>query len=191
MLRYRHTRATLRRQALEPWGCAHVASARATLFPERERARAVGAVLTCARMQVSCSFGARGSHVGARPCTEGDGHPAGAVGFHRVWADANQHSGTRARRKRACCASSRERESAHGWRRSDLRTHASQLLVWSSRLARRSTAAHRARRPSRWRSRLPKGMGRLQPARRGARASQARVLRFLPRERERARLSQF
>ena len=38
--------------------------------PERERARTVGAVLICARTQVSCSFGARGSHVGARPCPD-------------------------------------------------------------------------------------------------------------------------
>ena len=170
---------------------AHVASARAAPPPERERARAVGAVRTCARSQVSCSCGARGLHAGARPCTEGGGRPAGAVGFHRVKADSNQRGGARARRKRACCASSRERASARGWRSSDLRTLASQLLVWSTRLARRSTAVHRGGWPSRRRSRLPWSMSRLQPARRGARTSHARVLGLLPRESERARLAQF
>jgi hypothetical protein len=125
---------------------------------ERERARTVGAVLTCARTQVSCSFGARSSHVEAQPCTEGDGRAAGAVGFHGVWTDANQRGPARARRKRACCASSQERASARSWRSSDVRTHASQLLVWSTQLARQSTAVHRGRRPSHWHSGLQEGM---------------------------------
>ena len=96
-------------------GGARARRKRACCASSRERASARGgAVLTCARTQVSCSCGARGWHVGARPCTEGDGRPAGAVGFHRVWADSNQRGGARARRKRACCASSRERASARG-----------------------------------------------------------------------------
>ena len=65
-------------------GRAHVAGARAKPPPERERARAGGAIRTCARSQVSCSCGAPGLHAGARPCTEGGGRPAGAVGFLRV-----------------------------------------------------------------------------------------------------------
>ena len=136
-------------------GRAHVASACATPPPERERARARGAVRTCARSQVCCSCGARGLHAGARPCTEGGGRPAGTVGFLRVRADSNQRGGARARRKRVCYASSRERTSARAWRSSDLRALASQLLVWSTRLARRSTAVHRGGRPSRRHSRLP------------------------------------
>jgi hypothetical protein len=114
-------------------GRAHVASACATPPPERERARARGAVRTCARSQVCCSCGARGLHAEARPCTEGGGRPAGTVGFLRVRADSNQRGGARARRKRACYASSRERASARGWRSADLRALASQLVVWSTR----------------------------------------------------------
>ena len=84
-------------------GRALVASACATPPPERERARARGAVRTCARSQVCCSCGARGLHAEARPCTEGGGRPAGTVGFLRVRADSNQRGGARARRKRVCC----------------------------------------------------------------------------------------
>ena len=94
---------------------ARTSQARVLRFLPRERESA-RAVLTSARTQVSCSFGGRGWHVGARPCTEGDGRPAGAAGFHRVWTDANQHGAARARRKRACCASSPLRESARGLR---------------------------------------------------------------------------
>ena len=94
---------------------AHVASARAALPPERESARGLR-FFTCARTQVSCSFMSRGSYVGARPCTEGDDRSADAVGYHGVWAYSNQRRGARARRKRACCASSSERESARGLR---------------------------------------------------------------------------
>ena len=85
---------------------AHTLQARAALPPERERARAVALLYSCARAQVSCSFGGRGSHVGVRPCTDGESHPAGTVGFHRVRTDSNQRGGARARRKSACCASS-------------------------------------------------------------------------------------
>ena len=42
---------------------------------------------TCARKLL---VGNRGRHVGARPCTEGEGRLAGAVGFHRAGADSNQ-----------------------------------------------------------------------------------------------------
>ena len=72
-----------------------------------------------------------------------------------------------------------------------LRTYASKLLVWRLRLARRSTAVHRGRRPSRWCNGLRFGMDRLELARQRAHTSEARVLRFLLRDRERARLALF
>ena len=78
---------------------------------ERERAR-VCAFFTCAHAQVSCSFGGRGSHVGARPCAEGDGRPAGAVGFRSARSESRQRGAARTLRKRACCASSKERANA-------------------------------------------------------------------------------
>ena len=45
-------------------------------------------------------------HVGARSCTEGERLFAGAVLFHMAWTDHSQRGMARARRKRACCASS-------------------------------------------------------------------------------------
>jgi hypothetical protein len=124
-------------------------------FLRRESERMRLAMFDCARTQVRFSFGGRSWHVGARPCTERDGRPAGAVGFHMVWVNSNQRSGARTRRKRACCSSSQERESARGWRIFDLRTYASKLLVWRPRLARGSTPVHRGNPPSCWRSGLP------------------------------------
>ena len=53
---------------------------------------------------------------------------------------------------------------------------------WKPWLAHRSAAVHRGKGPSRWHSGLPQSMHRLQPARRGARTAQVRVLRLLPRE---------
>ena len=76
---------------------------------ERERARAVAFfhLLTCASKLL---VGGRGWITRARPCTEGEGRLAGAVGFHRAWAEPNQRGAARTRFKHACCASSRERE---------------------------------------------------------------------------------
>ena len=50
--------------------------------------------------------GGRGWHVRARPCNEGEGRLACAVGFCRERTDSNQSGAARARRKRACFASS-------------------------------------------------------------------------------------
>ena len=117
---------------------------------ERESARSGAFFLrTCASKLL---VGGRGWHVGARPCTEGEGRLAGAVGFHRAWTDSNQRGAARARRKRACCASSRERERAVALFLAHMRKSAAR---WRPRLARRSTAVHRGRGPSRWRSGLP------------------------------------
>ena len=52
--------------------------------------------------------GGRGGHVKARLSNEVAGLLAGAVGFNRTWTDLNQRGAARARRKRVCCASSRE-----------------------------------------------------------------------------------
>ena len=76
----------------------------------------------------------------------------------------------------------RERERAR-FAQFDLRMYASKLLVLRPQLARQSTAVHRGRRPSRWRSGISQGTERLQPARHRARTSEARVLCFLLRER--------
>ena len=53
-------------------------------------------------------------------------------------------------------------------------------------LARLRMALHRTRGGFRWCSAPPTGIGQLQPARRGAHAPQARVLRLLPRESQRS-----
>ena len=78
-------------------GRAHVASARAAPPPEGERAVARLRVHT---REFCLLVGNRDWKVGARPCTEGEGRPAGAVGFHETWADSNQGGAARARRKR-------------------------------------------------------------------------------------------
>ena len=71
--------------------------------------------------------GGHGWHVGEWPCTEGEGRLASAVGFHRSWTESNQRGEARIRRKRACCASSRERDRTR-WR-FILRTCVRKLLV--------------------------------------------------------------
>ena len=88
----------------------------------------------------------------------------------------------RARGKRTCCASSPKRGSAVAHKRA---TRASGREVVAA-LARGSTAFHRRRAASRSCSALSQGVERPQPARRGARARQARVLRLLPRESQRS-----
>ena len=84
---------------------AHAASARAAPSPEREHAVERSRVCTLERRLL---VGDRGWHVGARPCTEREGRLAGAVGLSRARTGCNQHAASRARRKRACYASSRE-----------------------------------------------------------------------------------
>ena len=118
----------------------HATSARAALPQERERARVQWRFFSCAHAQISWSLkaareraralapfflahmraskllvGGRGWLVRARPSTEGGGRETGAVGIHEAWADSNQRGAARDRRKRACCALSRERERAR-WR---------------------------------------------------------------------------
>ena len=128
---------------------AHAASARGAPPPERERAVARSRVRTGERR---VPVGGHGWHVGARPCSEGEGRLGGAVGFHRVWTDINQRGAARALRKRAWCASSRERACVGAFACAHTRTPAAR---WRPRLARRSTAVHRGRGSTRWRSGLP------------------------------------
>ena len=130
-------------------------------------------------------IGGRGWQNRARPCTEGEGRLTGAVGFHRTWANCNQRDAARARRKRACCASSRERAHSCAFACAHTRMPAARCRP---RLACRSTAVHRGIGPPPWHIGLLKNTGQLQPARRSARASQARVLRLLPRESARWRV---
>ena len=84
-------------------GRAHVASACAAPPPEGERAVLRSRVRT---HELRLLIGGRGWHVGAQPCTDGEGRPAGTVSFHRVQTSSNQRGGARARRNRAYCASS-------------------------------------------------------------------------------------
>ena len=70
--------------------------------PERERAVARSRVRTRERRLL---VGRHDWHVGARPCTKGEGCLAGAVGLQRIWTDSNQHGAARARRKRATARS--------------------------------------------------------------------------------------
>ena len=67
--------------------------------------------------------------------------------------------------------------------RSRLRTWERRLLVDGRGWHMEARSCPEGDRPSRWRSELPWRIGRLQPARHGARALQTRVLRLLPRER--------
>jgi hypothetical protein len=75
-----------------------------------------GALLQGTELQLGGGLGSAispASHTGleARPCTDGEGRSAGAVCFHGTCTNSNQRGGAHARRKRACFASSRERES--------------------------------------------------------------------------------
>ena len=105
---------------------AYAASAPAAPPSEEERAPARSCVHTCERRLL---VRGRGWYVGARPCTERKARLAGVVGFHRKETDFNQRSAARALRRRACCASSRERERARARRYFFLRTWARKLLV--------------------------------------------------------------
>ena len=81
---------------------------------------------------------------------------------------------------RACVASARAAPPPHiqplQWRACVRKPDARR----SPRRTRRSTALNRGREAFRWYSALPYGIGRFQPARHGARASQALVLRLHP-----------
>ena len=83
------------------------------------------------------------------------------------------------RRKRAWCASSRERACVGALACAHTRTPAAR---WRPRLARQSTAVHRGRGPVSLAQWAFVGHKRLQPARCGARTPQARVLRLLRRQ---------
>ena len=129
--------------------------------------------------------GGRGCYARARPRTEGEGRLAGAVGFHRTLADSNQRGAARTRRKRACCVTSLERACVGAFACAHTQTSAA---CRRPRLARRSTAAHRVRGPSRRRSEVAKGMNRLQPAWPSAHAPQPRVMCHLTLESTRWRV---
>ena len=57
-------------------------------------------------------LGDRGWYVALWPRAEGEGPLVSAVSLPSAWLDRNQRGTSRARRKRACCASSRETVSA-------------------------------------------------------------------------------
>ena len=129
--------------------------------------------------------GGRGCHVGARPCTEGEGLLDGTVAFHWNQVDSNQHGVARTCLKRTFCASSRERARVGAFACAHTRTPASRTRP---QLARPGTPVHRGKGPPRCRIRRPWGVSRLQSARRGAHTLRARVLRLLPRESARWRV---
>ena len=102
---------------------ARAASARAAPPHEIEHAVARSHVRTRERWLV---VGGSGWHVRAWVCTEAEGRLVGVLCFHRARTGSNQCGAARARRKRACCATSRER--ARGGR-SPVRTRERRLLV--------------------------------------------------------------
>ena len=117
----------------------HAAGERAAPSPEREHAVERSRVCTLERRLL---VGGRSWHVGARPCTEGKGRFAAALGVHRPWADSNQLGVTRTCRKRVCCASSRERARGGAFACAHTRTPAARRRP---QLARRSTTVHRGK----------------------------------------------
>ena len=121
---------------------------RACCASSRERASAVAQSRVRTRASGGCA-GDSSSHGAAWLCTEGERPLAGVVAFHRAWSDYNQRSTARARRKRACCASSPQR--ANNSACAHTRKPAARRRPW---LARRITALHRRREPSRWCSAL-------------------------------------
>ena len=129
--------------------------------------------------------GGRGWHVQARPCTEGKGRLADGVGVHRTWAHFNYRGAARTRRKRACCASSREKARGGAFACAHTRTPAGRRRP---RLERRNAAVYREIGTFEWHSSLSLDIGRLQLAQSGAHMPQARVLRLLPRESSRRRV---
>ena len=68
--------------------------------------------IACAPRESRLCLGGRSWHVTARSWADEERLLAGAVALRRVHADYYQRSMARARRKRACCASSRETSSA-------------------------------------------------------------------------------
>ena len=156
---------------------------------ERESAR-VCAFFTCAHAQVSCSFGGRGSHVGARQRA-----PREMPVPLAQWASLAHGARAASAARRAHVGSARaapppERETARQCPASAVHAQAtsrSEGQGWH--VGARPYAAKRA--ASRSGSALLKRMERAPPARRVANASQARLLRLLPRKRELTRLRFF
>ena len=106
---------------------------------ERERAMARSHVRT---RECLLLVGGRGWHVGARPCTEGEGRLAAVVGFYRARTESNQLGAARKHRKRAWCASFQESRCGGALACAHTRAPAAR---WRPRLARRSRAVHRGR----------------------------------------------
>ena len=105
---------------------------------------------------------------------------AGAVAFRGAWTDHNHRGAARARRKRACCASSRETASAVVARPHIC--HAKIGCVLEARSRQVAAQSCTEWEPSCWCSGLPWRMDRSQPSRSDARATQVRVLRLNPRD---------
>ena len=103
--------------------------------------------------------------------------------MYSAWGDHTPRYTLRARVKRACCTSSLERASAVARLRA---RHAKAGCVLGSQQARRTTVLRQRRGGYRRCIALSWGAGRPQPARQGARATQARVLHLLARESERS-----
>ena len=66
----------------------------------------------CAPHESRLLVGGHGWHVGARSCNKGQRLLNGSVSFHRAYTDHDQRGTAHARRKRACCASSRQTANA-------------------------------------------------------------------------------
>ena len=160
---------------------ARASQARVVRLLPRESERS--GALACAPRKSRLCVGGRSWQVAPSSCTEGDRPVAGAVPFHRIHADYNQRGTARVSRKLLCCASSPEIASAVA--RSCVRRAKAGCVFEASA----ATSQHGL---------VPKERGlwpvqcffqrvRTDANQRGtARASQARVLRLLPRESERS-----
>ena len=85
-------------------GAARVRRKRACCASFQEIASAVTRPRVC-HAKAGCA-GGRTWHIAPRPCSEWKRPPAGALPFSIAWTDHILCSSARARRKRACCASS-------------------------------------------------------------------------------------
>ena len=90
-------------------GAAHARGKHACCASSPETASVV--VHSCA-CHAKCSAGGRSRHIAPRSRTGGERPLPGAVPFCVVWGDQYPRGMARARGKRVCCASSRERASA-------------------------------------------------------------------------------
>ena len=157
------------------WRARPASSSAASPARDSERLRACAAQDTRAGLALEAPTGT--SHHESAPKETGLS-PAQCPVF-LVWADHNQRGTARTHSNPECCVTS-PRQRAHARLRRE--RHATLAWLWGPQLARRTTGARQRREASRRRSALPFSYEPITicAARRGARAQQARVLRYQP-----------